>query len=222
MARRPVAGQRVFRRRRIRDHLGPAVADRTARRSRIACRAHGALGDGARDPHARDDPARHHGVLAAHPERLRAGDPRSRLEAARPAAPRGGRRRDDLVRRRPARGVVPARDLRRNGAEERLVLGAGACGAHPRPAAGRGRDDPATHHRRAERDVERRHPALRYQAEERGDECLHGRRGREHRGAVDKGGHADRFDRDPQRRLRVLHEAGRGHRGRTRPPGDPA
>ena len=136
----------------------------SARRSQIEPRAdkgsrpreNGAVGDGTRHTHARHDPVGHHRLLAADPERFRAGDPRPRVAAAQPAALDGDRRRDGLVPRRAARGVVPPRDFRRDGAEEPLVLRPGARGADPRTAAGGDSPRFSSDHRGAERDLERR------------------------------------------------------------------
>ena len=91
LAGRAAARQRLLRRRRVRGHLGAPLADRAARRGGIARREDRAVGDGARDAHAGDEPARHHGLLAADPERLGAGDPPPARGAAR-TSPAGRRR----------------------------------------------------------------------------------------------------------------------------------
>ena len=135
MARRAARVQRLLRRRRVRRHLGAPLADRAARREGLALGQDRALRDGARDAHARDLAARHHDLLAADPERLGAGDPPPARRAARADRAVGERRRHDRVHRRARRGVVPARRLRRDGAEEPRVLGArprGAACSRPR------------------------------------------------------------------------------------------
>ena len=119
LAGRAAGGQRLLRRRRVRRHLRPPLADRAARRGGLARRQDRAVRDGARDAHAGDEPARHHHLLAADPERVRAGDPPPAGGAARPA-PAGRRRSIGTIAFVIAlrRGVVPARRVRRDGAEE--------------------------------------------------------------------------------------------------------
>ncbi len=144
--------------------VGAEFAVISARRSQIEPRAEAgqpgredrALGDGARHADARDEPARHHGLLAADPERLRARDP-SPARGARCAltgwpeeVDRHGR-----VRHHAAARVVPARGVRRDGAEEPLVLGARPRGAAAGAAARVRRARLPPDHRGAQRDRER-------------------------------------------------------------------
>src|SRR5690606_19367055 len=75
LAGRAARGQRVLRRRRVRGDLRAPLADRAARGTRFAFREDRAVRDGACHADAGDLAAGYHDLLAADPERVRAGDP---------------------------------------------------------------------------------------------------------------------------------------------------
>ena len=130
--------ERVLRRRGVRRDLGPALADRAARRGGPARGPDRAVGDGARAADAGRLAARHHDLLARSWARRRAGHRTtcSRARSSGPGMP-DGRAAPDGVRRGAGPGGLPARGDRRDGAEEPRVRRSGPRGAAARAAAGR-------------------------------------------------------------------------------------
>ena len=134
-----------------------------------------------------------------------------------------GRRRRDRVRHRARARVVPARRLRRDGAEEPGVLGARSRGAPARAAAGvRGARCSA---RSSSRSTGLANGVLRLFGVEPKDEAAStftARGGADHRRPVATRGRARRREPAPDGRVRVHRQAGEGCRGAAVGPREPA
>src|SRR5690606_30778098 len=99
LARDTAGGERLLRGRRVRRAGRAARAGRAPRRGREPRRQGRAVGDGARLADAGLLAARHHGLLAADPQRLRAGGPPSAGGTAARTGPRRPAHLGRLVRR---------------------------------------------------------------------------------------------------------------------------
>ena len=167
--------------------VGAEFAVISARRSQIEplaeqgsrSRQDRALGDGARHAHARHAPARHHDLLAAHPERLGAGDP-SPARGAAATSPGWSAEAVSTVAfvitlvlvsyLHVVFGEMVPKNLSFSLPDRAVLLLAPPLVFVARMLQ--------ADHRRAERDRERRAPAVPGRAEERGRLDLHARGGR--------------------------------------------